>query len=229
MKAVQVVPPGGRILDAGCGTGSLLVQLALRGYEVYGVDISEDSVRRTEECLRFLMPEAKSVVKRGSAEQIDYPDGGFDAVIAAEVLEHVEKDHLAVREFHRLLKPGGVCIITVPANPSLWDLSDEMAEHKRRYSKEDLLQLFTNASFKIEKLFFVGFPLMRLYHRLVFLRWARHIDKMKSGRVSSEDTLTRVGLNRWITCILGNLFRIDSIFSSLSLGIGILLVARKER
>ena len=229
MKAVQIVPPGGRILDAGCGTGSLLVKLALRGYEVYGMDISEDSVRRTEECLRSLMPEAESVVKQGSAEQIDYPDGGFDAVIATEILEHVEKDHLAVREFYRLLKPGGVCIITVPANPALWDISDEMAEHKTRYSKEALLQLFNNSSFKIEKLFYVGFPLMRLYHRLVFLRWARRIDKNRSGTVSSGDALTRVGLNRWITYILGNLFRIDGIFSSLSLGIGILIVARKER
>lgn len=229
MKAVQIVPPGGRILDAGCGTGSLLVQLALRGYDVNGVDISEESVRRTVEYLTPIMPEAKSIIKVGSAEKIDYPDGSFDAVIAAEVLEHVEKDLLAVREFYRLLKPGGVCIITVPANPSLWDISDEMASHKRRYSREDLLKLFNNASFKIEKLFFLGFPLMRLYHRLIFLRWARRIDKMNSGSISSGDTLTRIGLSRWSTVILGNLFRIDNIFSSLSWGIGILLVARKER
>lgn len=226
MKAIRSVLPGGRILDAGCGTGSLIIQLVLRGYEVCGIDMSEDSVRRTDELLRQFAPNAKSVIKEGSAEHIDFPDRYFDTVVAAEVLEHVEDDSLAVQEFYRVLKRGGACVITVPANPLLWDISDEMAGHKRRYSKDDLLLLFNSANFQVERLIFMGFPLMRLYHHFVFLRWARHIDKRVNMTIS-DDTATRIGLNRWTTLILGNLFRIDNIFDSLPWGTGILLVAKK--
>lgn len=227
MKLIGGIPPNRRILDVGCGTGSLMMQLVLRGYQVYGIDMSEDSVKRTNEHLRLLVPKNEFVVKKGSAEQINYPDGYFDAVIAAEVLEHLEKDYLAVREFYRLLKPNGICIITVPTNMYLWDISDEMAGHKRRYSKDDLLMLFNSLSFKVEKLLYYGFPLMRLYHRLVFLRWAKRLDKKMIGTVSSNDTITRIGLSWLATLILGNLFRIDNIFSSLPWGNGVLLIARK--
>ena len=227
LKAVKNVPYRGRILDVGCGTGSLMIHLVRRGYEVSGIDMSEDSVKRADELLRQYAPTAKTMIKKGSADQIDFPDGMFDAVVAAEVLEHVEKDHVAVKEFYRVLKPQGLCIITVPAHPYLWDISDEMAGHKRRYSKENLLSLFNSLSFNVEKVIFMGFPFMRLYHRLVFLRWARHINRNRTGKISSDDAATRIGLNRWTTLILGSMFRIDNLFSSLPLGIGILLVARK--
>lgn len=217
----------GRLLDVGCGTGSLIMQLAHRGYEVHGVDMSEECVRRTSENLRLFVPEDHIDIKKGSAEKIDYPEGHFDIVIAAEVLEHVEKDDLTVREIHRVIKPGGVCVITVPANPALWDVSDDMAGHKRRYSKRALLSLFTAASFQVERVSFLGFPLMRLYHRMVFLRWAEYAGKKRGGDLFREGMATRVGLSRWSSLILGNLFRIDNLFSALPWGIGILLVARK--
>src|SRR3990172_7468535 len=227
LRVIKQELPAGRILDIGCGTGSLMEQLARRGYEVSGVDASDECIQRTTERLSHVTQNMPPVVKKGRAEQIDFPDQSFDAVIAAEVLEHVEGDDLAVKEFHRLLKPGGLCLITVPANPALWDISDEIAGHKRRYKKDDLLRLFNNASFQVERFLYLGFPLLRLYHRLVFIRWARHMDQEKGGRVSSEGVFTRIGLSRGTALILGNLFRIDNLFSRLPWGIGILLVARK--
>jgi len=229
LKVMKQELPAGWILDIGCGTGSLMEQLALGGYDVSGVDASDECIQRTRERLSRFTQNTPRIVKKGRAEQIDFPDKSFDAVIAAEVLEHVEGDGLAVKEFYRLLKPGGLCLITVPANPALWDASDEMSGHKRRYSKDDLLRLFNSASFHVEKVLYLGFPLMRLYHRLVFLRWAKHIDQEKGGKVSSESAFTRIGLSKGAALILGNLFRIDNLFSRLPWGIGILLVARKER
>src|SRR3990172_3711967 len=228
LKAIRSLPIGVRILDVGCGTGSLMIQLALRGYHVNGIDASEECIRQTQERLKHYVPDTPSAIKKGSAERIDYPDKTFDVVIAAEVLEHLEKDRLAVKEFHRLLKPGGICLITVPANPGLWDISDEMAGHKRRYSKEQVLALFNNSSFHVERLFFIGFPLMRLYNRLVFQKWAMHVDKRGDRSVSSKDIATRIGLNWWTTFILGNIFRIDNLFGSLPWGIGILLIAKRN-
>ncbi|MCC7202773.1 MAG: class I SAM-dependent methyltransferase [Nitrospirae bacterium] len=220
--------PSGRILDVGCGTGSLMAKLALQGYHVYGIDMSDECLRVTAERMKRLSPGITAEVRRGSALEADYPDRFFDAIIAAEVLEHLEEDHKAVREFSRLLRPGGLCLITVPSNQRLWDKWDEMAGHKRRYSREDITRLFTDQSFSVEKIFTWGFPLMRFYHRIVFLMWARHIDKKSGGKISCDDRATRIGLSRWTTLILGNLFRIDNIFSSLPWGIGMLLVARKR-
>jgi 2-polyprenyl-3-methyl-5-hydroxy-6-metoxy-1,4-benzoquinol methylase len=86
-------------------------------------------------------------------------------VISSEVLEHVENDRKAVKELWRVLKKRGVCAVSVPANPDLWDKSDEWAGHKRRYTKEGLISLFEGNGFKIEEVFFWGFPLVRIYNR----------------------------------------------------------------
>ena len=228
MKMIKSVLPAGKILDVGCGTGSLMLQLSLSGYTVSGTDLSEECIRQTKDRMKTLAPGVKPVIKRCNAEAIDFPDGHFDGLIAAEILEHVDDDRKAVKEFHRLLKPGGLCLITVPANQKLWDISDEMAGHKRRYSRDDLMRLFNEQSFSIEKVVFLGFPIMRLYNRVVFLKWARQVEKKNSGKISSDDAVTKIGLNRWTTLILGNLFRFDNLFSSLPWGLGILLIARKN-
>ena len=89
LSLIKKIIPGGRILDVGCSTGSLMVQLALKGYHVYGIDASEECVRLTAERLRVFTRDASSFIKRSGAEQIDFPDGLFDGVIAAEVLEHI--------------------------------------------------------------------------------------------------------------------------------------------
>ena len=69
---------------------------------------------------------------------------------------------------------------------------------------------------------------MRLYNRLVFQKWAMHVDKRVDRSVSSKDIATRIGLNWWTTFILGNIFRIDNLFGSLPWGIGILLIAKRN-
>ncbi len=228
MKMIKSVLPAGKIIDVGCGTGSLLLQLIHSGYAVYGTDLSEECIRLTENRIKKLAPGVNAVIKKCNAESIDFPDGHFDGLIAAEILEHVVDDTQAVKEFYRLLKPGGIALITVPANQKLWDISDDMAGHKRRYSRDDLIKLFNSRLFSIEKIVFMGFPLMRLYHRYVFLKWAKQVGKKNSGEISSNYVVTKIGLNCLTTFILGNLFRIDNLFSSLPWGVGIILIARKN-
>ena len=78
-------------------------------------------------------------------QSIDYPGDFFDLVVAFDVLEHIEDDVRAVIQIHRILKPKGCFIFTVPAFPFLFGSHDRALRHKRRYTKgmlEDLLRGF---------------------------------------------------------------------------------------
>lgn len=226
LRTLREVQSAGRILDVGCGTGSLITKLARIGYIVDGVDLSEECLTLTRSRVSDAGLNDMIRIKHGSVTAIPYADGYFDGVIAAEVLEHIDDDIVGVREICRVLKSGGVCIVTVPANSALWDLSDEMAGHRRRYDREGLCQVMKAGGLPVERINYLGFPIMRLYNRLVFLSWAKKTSG--DGKVDpNQDLATKVGLHPITSLILGNLFRIDNLFSIFPWGIGILLVARK--
>lgn len=227
IKGLKEALPSGKIVDVGCGTGSLVMKLAASGYQVIGIDVSDGCINITRSRVRQAGLSDKVTVSKGSAYEISVPDSSVDAVIAGEVLEHLKDDDSAVREFSRVIKPGGVCLITVPANPNLWDVWDEMAGHVRRYTRDDLISLFEKHKFRVESLRFWGFPVMRIYHRLLCLPWAKMTVKKKSLDGDNLDAITKVGLSSFVTVTLGNIFRIDNLFSRFPWGIGIVFVARK--
>jgi SAM-dependent methyltransferase len=77
------------------------------------------------------------------------PDHCADAVVLLNVLEHIEDDAAAVRQLYRILKPGGVAVIEVPAGPRLYDVYDKLLLHFRRYSLKDLKLTFEAAGFRV--------------------------------------------------------------------------------
>lgn len=227
IKTVKRVLPSGKILDMGCGTGSLVLKLAREGYQVVGVDISESCIKITKNRIREEGLAKSATVSVGSATQINLPDNSVDGVIAGEVLEHLKDDEAAVREFSRVLKPGGMCIITVPADPSQWNVWDDMAGHMRRYTHEALVRLFNSQKFRFECIRYWGFPMMRIYHKLLCIPWAKMTVKKKGLDGENLDTITKIGLSGVTTVILGNIFRFDDLFARFPWGIGIVFVARK--
>jgi SAM-dependent methyltransferase len=62
------------------------------------------------------------------------PSWRFDLITALDVLEHIDDDRAAASAMVRMLRPGGVLVVTVPAFESLWDEHDEINHHKRRYT-----------------------------------------------------------------------------------------------
>jgi|GEM_PF-1303414 SAM-dependent methyltransferase len=95
--------PGEKVLDAGCGGGLLLNQLAARyGVDGTGVDLSPLAVRRAKECgdprLRYRVAQL---------EHLPFKDASFDAVVSFDVLEHVQDKAAVLKELLRVLKPGG--------------------------------------------------------------------------------------------------------------------------
>lgn len=101
-----------RILDLGCGAGRHLILLAREGFEVYGVDISKIALKISENRLKSLG--LKAELKKCSMENIDYPSEFFDAVICINVIYHTTRKGIikALKEIYRLLKPGGLALIT---------------------------------------------------------------------------------------------------------------------
>jgi SAM-dependent methyltransferase len=96
----------------------------------------------------------------GSAENLPYPDGMFDAACLFDVLEHLPDDGAAVREVKRVLRHGGVLFVSVPLHPKLWSDHDVRCGHYRRYRKGEVIGLLEQHGFRlIKRRFFVSLPL----------------------------------------------------------------------
>lgn len=101
---------GSKILDVGCGTGHLAAELARRGYDTWGTDLSAGMV----EYARTHYNSDRYQV--GDIEKIPFPDHTFDGIVCLGVVEYLASDGQALGEMHRVLKPGGCAVITTPSS-----------------------------------------------------------------------------------------------------------------
>ena len=217
---------GNSVLDAGCGSGSLLNKLAGYGCHVYGIEQSREFVDFINGRSGASRPGNIQQIKYGSVTSIPFPDEMFNLVVSGDVLEHVKDDDKAVREFNRVLRQGGICAVSVPAMQSLWDFSDEWAGHLRRYSREGIVGLFEKNGFVVEDVSFWGFPFTLLYHRFVYLPYIK--KKISGGREADTDRPPDAGKHKFMAGVLRMIFRIDSCFRWVPYGIGLTLKARKS-
>jgi SAM-dependent methyltransferase len=124
------LPPEAEILDAGCGSGRNMVELARLG-SVTGVEIADASVARARE-------RAIGDVVQCSITELPFPDGHFDLTVCLDVIEHIEDQQRALAELHRVARPGGRLVVTVPAYSWLWSEHDVINHHERRYTAKTL-------------------------------------------------------------------------------------------
>ena len=216
----------GIALDAGCGTGSLAIELTERGFRVYGIEYSFAGLRHLAQKADLRGLRSVISIAQSTAEIIPFRSNFFDAIVCGEVLEHLEDDSAAVAGFRRMLKPGGICFVTVPANPDLWTFCDEYAGHYRRYTKEALTELFESNGFRLLRLDNWGFPLGRLYQRFVFRPYMRR----QQGRKPSQGLPTgqRSRSIDALTPLVAAVFRLDNLFLWGDWGVGYLLTAQRE-
>lgn len=127
------VPAAGRVLEIGCGTGANLRALRDAGYETMGFELDPVACRHC-----FDLP----VARADALDPWPLPDNSVDAVVMLDVLEHLGDPGAAVDQMRRVLKPGGVACLMVPAGPELWSYWDEMLGHHRRYSPALLQETF---------------------------------------------------------------------------------------
>lgn len=98
---------GQSLLDAGCGTGWFSQRAVERGAEVTSMDLGEGLLAQVRK-------KCRSTCVVGSVLDMPFADATFDVVISSEVIEHVPAPLDAVREMHRVLKPGGLLVLTTP-------------------------------------------------------------------------------------------------------------------
>ena len=99
-----------KILDVGCGNGHISMYLGEMGYQVSGVDVSEDTIEKAQK-LNHLDNVSFSVV---DAENIQLPARQYDAIVCSEVLEHLDHPSVLLETLHQALKDDGKLIVTVP-------------------------------------------------------------------------------------------------------------------
>ncbi len=162
-----VAGPGLRIFDVGCGTGEMLDMLREFG-TVAAIDGSPDAVRHCKNRFGDELDVHVGVIPG------DLPAAGSaDVVTAFDVIEHLDDDEGALAHFHRVLRPGGTLVVTVPAFAFLWGPHDVISHHYRRYSAPQLRSSLVEAGFSVERLTYfntVLFPVVaavRLLRRLV--------------------------------------------------------------
>ena len=143
-----------KVLDVGCGVGSISTYLADKGYEVMGIDVSENAIKaclKAKENLGIKNAQFKisDILNFNSKQK-------FDLIILNEVIEHIESDSKALQKIYRLLRDKGFLLLTTPSiNAPLYKLRlleafDKKVGHLRRYSQEKLEKLIKKEGFRIE-------------------------------------------------------------------------------
>ena len=157
------IEPGDRVLDLGCGAGRHAFEAARRGAQVVAVDLDRSELEQVS-ALFAAMAEAGEIPAGGSgiavsgdATRLPFPDGSFDKIIAAEVLEHLPADQAAMNEIARVLRPGGIAAVTVPAwlpERLCWRLSDDYHNtpggHVRIFTQRELVTKLGRSGLRVK-------------------------------------------------------------------------------
>lgn len=199
LSLLKDVPKNARILDIGCSGGVLMLALRDAGFtDVTGLDFSEEAI---EQCKR----KGLSQVHVMDAHFPGFKDEEFDLIIASDCLEHLEKDEVALGNWHRILKKGGVGYIFVPAFMSLWSEHDVINHHFRRYTRDELATKAGNAGFKVTKASYWNFTLF-------FPTWVVRKLKGKQGKKDEAPKDDMESFSPVVNKVLKGLVNFENVF-----------------
>lgn len=114
---INQLPPG-RVLDFGCGDGWVSIMLAKKGYDVYGIDISIELIKKARSIAKETNLSLNVRFEEMAGEDLKFQDNYFDAVFGSAVLHHTDFK-LALDNIHRVLKPGGIGLFIEPLNQNI--------------------------------------------------------------------------------------------------------------
>ncbi len=200
-EALVQLPARGRLLEVGCGAGRFLraLRLARPELRLTGVDVSRRALAR-------LAREAPEVETRPvEGERLPAADGEFDAVLALDVLEHLDEPDRMLAEIHRVLVPGGIFHLHAPCEGdarSIWRwlpgqrgeaaLKRRFGGHVQRFRRRELLERLRTAGFEILRVRNSLHVLGNVADLAAFLRLAR-LNRRTPGPVTTGDLVAGRG------------------------------------
>jgi 2-polyprenyl-3-methyl-5-hydroxy-6-metoxy-1,4-benzoquinol methylase len=174
------LPPGGRLLDIGCSGGGYLLEMRKLGWDVHGVEMSEETAQHARK-------EFGLDVRSGIAEEAmaQFPDNYFDVVTSWHVLEHVFDPSRVMAEALRVLKPGGRLMLEVPNFQSVgrvlfrtyW-FPLELPRHLYHFTPDTLEALLKKTGY--QKVVIKGVPSALSITLSLQLLWNRLTGNLKS-------------------------------------------------
>ena len=152
IERVEPLPPAPTIADVGCSTGFLLHDVRARfpAARLVGVDLIASGLEKAHD----LVPSA--ALLRADACDLPIVDRSVDAVVSANLLEHIPDDRGALREFARVLRPGARAVMVVPAGPRTYDYYDRFLGHERRYGRRELASKCVEAGLDVVQDSYIG-------------------------------------------------------------------------
>lgn len=164
-----------KMIEIGCGSGTILRYLKNKNINIEGADISLDG-------LRFCSDLVSVPLYQINAISTPFPEKHYNLIGVFDVIEHIEDDQSLINELYRICQDNGFVIITVPAYNFLWSYFDTLSGHLRRYTKKDLEEKLNKAGFKIVKIsyfMFFLFPVIWFYRQLIMIRFRNKIPDLK--------------------------------------------------
>jgi SAM-dependent methyltransferase len=219
LRDIGLEPPA-RVLDVGCGSGVTLEALEARGYRTVGMDISRRMLEKLDRPGRTLI---EADLTRPLRSEIP----AHDAVLALDVIEHLDDDGEAIRRLASLTRPGGTVVVSVPALPGIYGEFDRIQGHRRRYLPDRLREAFGGSGLLVERVFWWGRWLVPALKR------QRYKNRVRPGESAADGYRRYLRLPPWPLSTAARLaFAIErrkAIRGRLMIGTSLFAVARRPQ
>jgi SAM-dependent methyltransferase len=210
-----------RALDLGCGTGHNLDHLS-RYAQAVGTDFSE-------EALRFCRERGHAQLCKADAANLPFRDEEFDIVTALDVVEHLDDDVVALRELWRIMRPGGLLIISVPAYSLLWSYWDDILGHRRRYTTRSLSRAASQAGYQVRKVSYSNALILMPSVLVRLLKSSRQGGHQKRGEAVDPET-DFMPVPGWLNKALIAYYRLEArVLRRIGLPFGLSVVCVAQR
>lgn len=210
---LDALGPATRCLDVGCGGGAMVAE-AGRSRSAYGVDLSNQA-------LAYARSRGLTRLVRAEAGSLPFAPRSFDAATLLDVLEHHACPEQLLTEIRKVLSPGGVLVITVPAFQWMWSYADHVLGHYRRYTRDTLRAELLVSGFTVQRLTY-------FHSWLLPVAWTfRKLRTLIGSTDSADDFEVPEILNR----ILFRLSQVEARLMrhhDLPFGLSVLAIARPD-
>jgi len=164
----EICPTPGAVLEVGSGSGTVAAAIAAAGRNVMAVEPNAGGAATARR-------RGVSAAFDGTLQEARLPDDTFDVVGFFDVIEHLDEWEDVLAEAHRVIRPSGHLVVTVPAYQWLWSEHDDWNEHKRRYTTASLTADLATLGFTVDRssYFFAPFVAPAMVRRLSYVAGRR--------------------------------------------------------